>query len=242
MTPDTDRAAKSSGRIETVLFDAGGVLLELDLTYLKRLVEAKRVETSLDALRLAEELARAEIDRIVESGGRVGEAWRDYFRLILDAVHLPADEHEKMIDALWQAHEKFGLWTIATPGGPETVAALKRDGYRIAVVSNAEGRVSRDLAAAGYEGLFETVIDSHDVGVEKPDPAIFAIALERLGVSATGAVFVGDIPSVDVVGARAAGIRPILVAPEGTHENVGVLRISAVSELPALLATLAALD
>jgi len=239
MTPDPGAHVKNSGRIDTVLLDAGGVLLELDLTYLRRLIEAKRIETSLEALKSAEANARVEIHRFVENGGRVGEAWRDYFRLILDGVHVPVAAHEKIIDALWQAQQRFGLWTIAVPGGPETVAALKSEGYRIGVVSNAEGRVARDLTAAGYAGLLETVVDSHVVGVEKPDPAIFGIALERLGVSAASAVFVGDIPSVDVVGARAAGIRPILVAPDGTHDDIDVPRIPSVNELPALLSTLA---
>jgi HAD superfamily hydrolase (TIGR01549 family) len=238
MTTDKETASERPAGIETILFDAGGVLLELDLTYLKRLIEAKRIEISMADLKLAELRARAEIHRYVASGGRVSEGWRYYFSLILDAVHVPGEEHEKMIDALWQAHEKFGLWTIATTGGPQIVARLKSAGYRIAVVSNAEGRVARDLASAGYEGMFETVIDSHDVGVEKPDPAIFAIALERLGVSAAGAVFIGDIPAVDVAGARAAGIRPILMAVPGTHDDVDVPRIASLGELPELLETL----
>src|SRR6185369_3755546 len=101
---------------------------------------------------------------------------------------------------------RVGLWTVAVEGALETVRDLKRRGYRLGVVSNAEGRVERDLIGAGYDGFFETVIDSSVVGVEKPDPAIFRLALERLGASPDGTVFLGDVPAVDVEGARAAGI------------------------------------
>jgi len=62
------------------------------------------------------------------------------------------------------------------------------------VVSNAEGQVEQDLVAAGFGAYLETVVDSHRVGVAKPDPRIFAIALGRLGAGAEQALYVGDVP------------------------------------------------
>ena len=125
-------------RIETVLLDAGGVLLDLDYAYLRRLVEARQVEVDEQQLARLEAMARLEIHRQVSKGGRVSDAWRDYFHIILNQVGLPSDSRGAIIDALWEAHQRVGLWTIPIDGGPRTVAELKRRGYRLGVVSNAE--------------------------------------------------------------------------------------------------------
>ncbi len=228
-------AGKIPSRIETILFDAGGVLVDVDLPYVRRLVEARRIEVTIDQLTRAEAMARLEIHRLVSRGGRVGQAWRDFFRLILADVGVGPGDHEQIIDSLWEAHQRFGLWTVGIPGVADTIRGLRDAGYRIGVVSNAEGRVEQDLYGAGYDGLLDVVVDSHVVGVEKPDPAIFAIAIERLEAQPETTIHVGDIPSVDVEGARAAGICPILVDPHGHHLDCTAPRIASVNELPALL-------
>ena len=88
---------------------------------------------------------------------------------------------------------------------------------------------------------FEFVIDSGEVGVEKPDPRIFQIALERMGVSAADALYVGDLYEVDVVGARAAGLDVVLLDPSGEHSGRDVKTVRSVAELAdGLLAARAA--
>ena len=222
-------------RIDTVLFDAGGVLLDLDYAYLRRLIEARHGEVSVDELSRLEALARMEIHRQVSDGGRVSDAWRDYFHVILGKVGVPAAEQNEIVDSLWEAHQRFGLWTVAIPGAPEIVAGLKRRGYRIGVVSNAEGRVEQDLESAGYRGLLETVVDSHVVGVEKPDPEIFHIALRRMETEPGSALYVGDLPAVDLEGARAAGIAPVLLDRHDLYPDVAGVRLRELAELSALL-------
>ncbi len=69
--------------------------------------------------------------------------------------------------------------------------------------------------------MLDFVVDSGAVGVEKPDPAIFRIALERAGVSAAEAMHVGDLFPVDVVGARRAGLEPVLLDPLGRYADRG---------------------
>jgi len=111
----------------------------------------------------------------------------------------------------------------------ETVRELQRRGYRIGVVSNADGRVRKLLETAGFSPYLEVVIDSSEVGLEKPDPRIFLAATDRLGVTPERCTYVGDIYSIDVVGARAAGMRAILI---GTSEAEGdVERIERLEEL-----------
>jgi putative hydrolase of the HAD superfamily len=219
----------------TLLFDAGGVLLDLDYALLCRLLRVRDCHADETALSRAEANARTEIHRRVSGGGRVGDAWRDYFRCVLAEVGAPPAAHEEIVDALWDAHRRFGLWTVAIDGAPEALRRLKRRGYRMAVVSNAEGRVEQDLVAAGYGGLFETVVDSHVVGVEKPDPRIFRIALERIGAPPESAVFLGDVPSVDVEGARAAGIAPVLLDRHDLYPEVEAPRMRSIAEFEAWL-------
>ena len=217
--------------LDTVLLDAGGVLLDLDYAGLCATLAGHGCRTDEAALARAEARARTEIDRRVRSGGRTSEAWRDYFRMILaDAGAAPQDV-EEIVDGLWDAHARHGLWTVPIAGTIEPLRRLRARGYRLGVVSNAEGRVERDLLAAGYAGLFDTVVDSFRVGVEKPDPAIFHIALERLGSRPERAMHVGDVPSVDVAGARAAGILPVLLDRHDLYPEVDAPRVGSIAEL-----------
>ncbi len=222
-------------RVETVLLDAGGVLLDLDYAYVRRLLDAKHLHVSAVDLARAEAIARTEVDRHVRDGGRTSEAWRDYFRILLGRVGVPGEYHGEILDCLWEAHQRFGLWTVAVPGALDAVRELRASGFRIGVVSNAEGRVERDLDSAGFAGLLDVVVDSHVVGVEKPDPKIFEIALTRLEAGAGTSVYVGDVPSVDVVGARAAGIAPFLLDRHDLYPEVDAPRLRRIEDLPARL-------
>lgn len=221
----------------TILFDAGGVLLDLDYAFLKRLLEARHVAATVSELSASESIARTTVDQRVRDGGRSSEAWRDYFRILLTRVGTPPEGTEEIIDTLAEAHQRVGLWTVAIDGAVATVRELKNAGHRLGVVSNAEGRVERDLDGAGFAGLFETVVDSHLVGVEKPDPEIFRIALERMSVSPESAVFLGDVPSVDIVGARAAGLTAVLLDRHDLYATVDAPRLRSIADLPDWLAS-----
>lgn len=231
--------SRGEAGVETVLFDAGGVLLDLDYGYLRRLLEARGYDVPTGALSRAEAIARTEIERRVREGGRHSEAWRDYFRILFGEVSFDPEHYESVIDSLWEAHQRVGMWTVPIAGALETVQELKTAGYRLGVVSNAEGRVARDLRTAGYAACFETVVDSHLEGVEKPDPKIFEIALERMEAQASSTVFVGDVPSIDVEGARRAGLRAILLDRHDLYGSHDVPRLHALKDLPGLLRSFA---
>jgi putative hydrolase of the HAD superfamily len=104
------------------------------------------------------------------------------------------------------------------PSAEATIRALTKRGLRLAVVANWDCGLHRILAELGLAPLFDAVVASADIGVEKPDPQIFRVALDRLGVDASRALHVGDEP-VDEQGARAAGMRyapaPLATAFEG---------------------------
>jgi HAD superfamily hydrolase (TIGR01549 family) len=123
------------------------------------------------------------------------------------------------------------------PETPRLIADLRRRGYTLAVVSNADGRVAASLAASGIAGEFATIVDSHVVGVEKPAARIFEIALQACCAQAANTVYVGDIYEIDVRGARNAGISPVLLDPLDRYGEVDCPRITALRQLLGLLGT-----
>jgi HAD superfamily hydrolase (TIGR01509 family) len=137
-----------------------------------------------------------------------------YLRYLLDELQV---RDAAVVTALsaWRRgyNTPVGLWT---EGEPEAEAALilARDrGLRTACISNSNGTVAGILEGLGLARHLDFIVDSSQVGVEKPDPRIFHLALERAGVAAEEAVYVGDLYSIDVVGARAAGLSAILMDP-----------------------------
>ena len=104
---------------------------------------------------------------------------------------------------------------IGAGRSPDVLATLRARGRRLAVVSNANGTLHRAFDCLGLTPLVDVMFDSFLEKVEKPDPRFFQIALDRAGASASSTVHVGDIYHVDVIGARAAGITPVLVDAAG---------------------------
>jgi putative hydrolase of the HAD superfamily len=105
-------------------------------------------------------------------------------------------------------------------------------GIRLGVVSNSEGHIEALLQHVGLGVHLELVVDSALEGVHKPDPEIFRRALTRLGVEPRQAIYVGDIPAVDVGGARAAGMEGVLIDAFGHHRDYAdAPRVESVAEL-----------
>ena len=95
--------------------------------------------------------------------------------------------------------------------------ALRDAGYRLAVISNADGRVAGVLREVGLDPFFEFVLDSAVVGVEKPDPEIFREGCRRLELDPARCLYVGDLYPVDYLGATGAGLEAVLLDPLGVH-------------------------
>jgi HAD superfamily hydrolase (TIGR01549 family) len=114
----------------------------------------------------------------------------------------------------------------AYPDTPPALDALHERGLRLACVSNWDYALDEVLEWCGLGGRFDVVVTSAGAGARKPDPRIFAIALEALDCAPAGAVHVGDTPAEDVEGARAAGIRALLLDRDGGGD------IASLTELP----------
>jgi HAD superfamily hydrolase (TIGR01509 family) len=222
-------------RIKNVLFDAGGTLVDLDHRHLIDAIASAGAGTDVTAetLEAGEDAARTWFIGEMRRGGAPADAWNGYFTRLLRRAGVADNAIPALLKELWRRNVTGGLWHRPIPGAAEAVARLAAAGMRLAVVSNAEGRVAEDLAIVGFARHFETIVDSHKVGVAKPDPRIFAIALERLGASPEESLYVGDLYHVDVVGARKAGMHAVLFDRFGFQTDVDCPRIERLDQLDA---------
>jgi len=127
-------------------------------------------------------------------------------------------------DYLWDRHLEDNLWSQLLPGAVESLSVLKGAGMRLAVISNAEGTIDALLQSLGLRDSFEFVLDSTVVGIAKPDPRIFKLALDRFGLPENRVVMVGDSLAADVHGAWSAGIAAALIDPLNLHPTCAAPR------------------
>jgi putative hydrolase of the HAD superfamily len=220
---------------KALLFDFGGTLAFLDYDLLAR--EFTRDARPIDALKLehAEYEGRAAIDRIMMGGSNdVIASYMQYFNTWMAAAGIPEEEIQAYGEHFRRLHGEASLWRVVRPGTMEALERLKSEGFKLAIVSNAEGQIEGDARRFGLHPFFDVIIDSHVVGVAKPDPRIFEIALERLGVAADEARFAGDIYSIDILGARAAGIEAALIDQHDRYHWIEHAKIRHMSELHPL--------
>lgn len=199
--------ARSRIPCRAVFLDAGGVIV---LPH-RGLVTAALA--SAGVVIDADEVARAHY-RAVRTSDRSPGSTANYLEAFCDALAGRGGRRQDALRALTRLADRSRsgqiLWSEPTPGAVPTIAALRRAGVAVVVVSNSNGHAGENLRDCGFD---LPVIDSEVVGATKPDIRIFEAALVLAGVEAAEAVHVGDMLSADVAGAVAAGIIPIHFDP-----------------------------
>jgi len=212
--------------IEAVLLDVGGVFA---------LPHPDMVRAALGVDFDEEGAARSHYAGGAAIDGLRGKEWDAYFTAYALEAGVPAARLRVVLPALrdaFRAPDDVDVWSLFVPTAVDALKRLYRTGVALAVVSNSDGTVERLLrdngvcqVGKGDGTCVSVVVDSGAVGSEKPEPGIFTHALDVLGVEPDRAVHVGDMVHADVVGARAAGVRPLHFdpyefCPLDDHEHV----------------------
>lgn len=219
--------------LKTIFLDAGGVLVFPNWFRISDALAARGVHVAPDALADAEPRAKRKLDdnRTIQATNDAGRGWL-FFNLILDEVGVARSRQtDEALEELHAYHQESNLWELVPDEVVPALRSLRDRGLYITVVSNANGRLCALLDRLKLATAFDCVLDSHDEGVEKPDPRIFEIALARSGATRDSTIHVGDLYQVDVVGARAAGLRGVLLDQQGLYADADCPRVRSLADL-----------
>jgi putative hydrolase of the HAD superfamily len=220
--------------LDAYLFDAGGVLVLPDPTVLAPLLAPYGGSTSIDDHVRAHYRGMA----VKSALGSAESFWDDYDQAYVRAVGVADDEVAPAAVVLGRTRNAW-LWRWPITSSVTTLRRLHEAGVPIGVVSNASGQIADVLRRFGVCQVGEgdhtpvlVIVDSHLVGVSKPSPAIFGHALHLFdGVPPERIGYVGDSVTMDVGGARAAGLHPILLDPFDDHPDADFDRVRSLEEL-----------
>jgi HAD superfamily hydrolase (TIGR01509 family) len=223
---------------ETVFLDAGGVLVHPSWTRVSDALARHGVTVSASTLAAAEPHAMKALDdsAVIGSTDDRARGWL-YFDLVLGHAGVTLSEAtDAALQDLREYHRRENLWEHVEPDIVPALAALRARGLRLVVVSNANGTLRHLFERLGLAQWFDSMLDSHEWGVEKPDPRLFQHALEESGAEATTTVHVGDLYQVDVVGARRASLGgAVLFDAAGLYPDADCPRVKRLEELAAWL-------
>jgi putative hydrolase of the HAD superfamily len=225
--------------IEAVLIDVGGVLVLPDHDRIAAALDRADVHVDRDLLDRAHYAGVASLDEFTE-GDR--EIWVQYNRAYARACNVSDDVLDDAVDHLLNEFATAAVWSRVVPGSRDALRDIAELGMQVAIVSNAGGDTEPRMreygicqVGSGPGAEVGAILDSTVVGVAKPDPRIFELALEALGVPAERAIHVGDTPGADVEGAYAAGVRPVLMDPYDFHPDLDVDRVASLADVVELV-------
>jgi putative hydrolase of the HAD superfamily len=203
-------------RQKAILFDLGGTLLYPDFPFLAEQLRQRGQEIHLDQFLYALSVASNRMDAYMQVHATT-DATRVpvYITYLLEALEVQTGIADLVDKVIIPRHQTVNFWNYILEGTLPLLGRL-RERYRLAMISNSDGRAEGKAAQYGIRPYLEFVMDSHLVGVEKPDPRIFHLACRQMDLPPADCVYVGDIYSIDVLGAEAAGLHPVLIDRTGT--------------------------
>ena len=204
--------------IRALIFDSGNTLLRINYAAIADQLALHGIRKSHEAVAQAEYRARVRLDphlapgRSTESRSVAGS----YFRYVLEELGV-TDPGTVRAVAEWRKEYNLpvGLWHVPDPEAETALRLARNAGCVAGVISNSNGSVRSILEKTGLAAHLHFILDSAVVGVEKPDPRIFLMGLAEARVEPCEAVYIGDLYSVDVLGALAAGMAAVLLDPGG---------------------------
>jgi putative hydrolase of the HAD superfamily len=185
---------------------------------------------TLEQWQALERRTKTEFDQGMQSGQVDHGFWWIFHSHLLDEWNEAASARDGLMQQLVENTQNSANWDQILPG---TRAALDRirEKYRIAVISNADGKIEQVLSRCGIADCFESITDSGIVGFEKPRPEIFAAALKTMNARAEESLYVGDVYSVDYIGATNAGMHAVLFDVAGAYRERHESRVESIAHL-----------
>jgi putative hydrolase of the HAD superfamily len=228
-------------RFSAVFFDAGGTLVdakpsfpELFASTLQREGHDVSAETISAHWQIVFDRFRSagEAEELWTTSDERSKAfWHGVYAMFFDELGIAPDG---LIDAVYREFtdpRNYGPYDDVLP----VLATLREAGLRLGVVSNFETWLDGLLDDVGVGSFLDVRVISGIEGIEKPDPKIFRLALDRAGVEPERAVYVGDLPELDIEPALGVGMFPVLIDRRDRFADAPGVRITSMLELPAAL-------
>jgi HAD superfamily hydrolase (TIGR01509 family) len=221
--------------LTTLFFDVGNTLLFPNRETMLRPLHQRGVFPSGEMLQEIERKTKREFDVLEENDSSVDHGfWNIFYSDLLDQLSI---KDEALCNELVTLTRISANWCDIRPGTREALLRLAEK-YRLAVISNADGKIAEVLERSGIADCFESITDSGIVGKEKPHPAIFAAAVSSMSVGPQESLYIGDVYSVDYLGATRFGMQGMLFDVAAAYKDKGVPRVESLEELESRLRNL----
>lgn len=234
-------------RIRAVFFDAGNTLIYPRLDEIAADLTSQGYPATVEDFHVAERIGKARLDEWLWPQIRNGQLprqvdpyyWGEYLSALMARLKVPESVRARVLDHVVSRFKDITVWSRVFDDTVPLLQSLRERGNFLGVISNSIGTMEQQLQRVGLAAHFDTILDSAIVGVEKPHPEIFQMALERAGVSAREALFVGDTYATDVGGAQLAGLTGVLIDRVRAYPRTDCPRIETLSGLGLILEGLA---
>lgn len=214
-----------------IFFDVGNTLLFPNRDRILAPLPEERRPT-LEGWQALERRTKHEFDQGVISGTPDHGFWWSFHTHLLEQLNALDDQ---VRGALIQNTQNSANWDQILAGTRDALDRIRQQ-YATAVISNSDGKIEVVLRRCGIFDCFASITDSGNVGQEKPHPAIFRAALHAMNADPAESLYVGDVYSVDYLGARSAGMQAVLFDVAGAYREQQVPRVQSLSELESWLA------
>ena len=213
-----------------IFFDVGNTLLFPNRARMLAPLP-EDLHPTLEAWQALERRTKQEFDQGLMDGKVDHGFWWTFHTYLLQGINALDDGVRNTLVANTQ---NSANWDQILPGTRDALDRIRRD-YAIAVISNADGKIDAVLRHTGIVDCFASITDSGNVGHEKPHPAIFEAALREMKASPAESLYVGDVYSVDYVGARQAGMQAVLLDVAGAYRDREFPRVESLAGLEGWL-------
>ncbi|HTS09415.1 MAG TPA: HAD family hydrolase [Candidatus Eisenbacteria bacterium] len=209
-----------------IFFDVGNTLLFPNRARILAPLSEDRQPT-LQAWQALERRTKKEFDQGL-IGGKIDHGfWWTFHTHLLNEI---GAFNEALRDELVVNTRNSANWDQILPGTREALDRIKQE-YATAVISNSDGKINLVLRQCGINDCFACITDSGNVGHEKPHRAIFTAALREMKADPAESLYVGDLYSVDYIGAHNAGMQAVLFDVAGAYLDQGHPRVESLAEL-----------